>query len=255
MLVHTCIHIFIHLINILNDACTDEENGGGGGGGGGGGRCSIIHAMSTSPWSLFKFLFSSPLLQLDACRQELVLKTQEGEDLRARIQQLEKLKDRVGGVDEVTMTSQEVAKVGSGRVDRTPSHDRKGEVTRDGCAACVGLKKKVGELESMLERYQDECMAYQEQSMEQKRQACYGGSLMRHAEMLFLKRQACYVGSLMRHADMLFLKRQVCYGGTLMRQACYGGCLMRHAEMLFLMRQACCGGSLLSSQNKGMNPI
>ena len=100
------------------------------------------------------------------CRQNLILKTQECDVLQTRVHQLEKAGGQVGTVHKGTMTSQEVAKTGSGRLGKTLSHDS----TRELCDSCGGLKKQVWELELRLEKYQDECGAYQEQSAEQKRQ-------------------------------------------------------------------------------------
>ena len=83
---------------------------------------------------------------------------------------LEKVCGQVSAVDEGATTVQEGFKTRSGRLNKTLPHDRKDEVTREPCDSFVGLKKQVWELELRLEKYQDECGAYMEQSTEQKRQ-------------------------------------------------------------------------------------
>ena len=104
------------------------------------------------------------------CRQELILKTRECDFLRNKVRQLEKVCGQVGVVDEGTTTVQEGVKTGGGRLSKTLSRDRKDEVTREPCDSCVGLRKQLWELQLRLEKYQDECGAYMEQSTEQKRQ-------------------------------------------------------------------------------------
>eukprot|EP00731_Ephydatia_muelleri_P005273 Em0002g1449a len=108
--------------------------------------------------------------EVGMCRQELILKTRECDFLRNKVRQLEKVCGQVGVVNEGTTTVQEGVKTGGGRLSKTLSRDRKDEVTREPCDSCVGLRKQLWELQLRLEKYQDECGAYMEQSTEQKRQ-------------------------------------------------------------------------------------